>query len=370
MVKRAYFGVLWCFLTLTAQVSAQVPAQIPDDFDPLEERLKIEGAYIPNYREMMRDVVVALGQYARATRPEFKVFLDGGLELLTRGEWENDLDDLHRAEMAGAKTDDERFLLKLFSPEHPVAAGTPVRRYISAVDGVLLTGGVCGKAKNKPSAGVEKVIADYGLSVIAAEHCATEKERAAAVTALAKKKIPVHADTDKTAAFDRIPAKTPLFLENPHNIDSVAKVRNMLIMTNTRRFSDKDLWVKALGATNYDLLVIEPFFKSNIPLTKDDVKEIRSKKLGAQRLVFAVLNIAEAEDTRLYWEQGWKTGDPAWLRFPSKTNPAGVIVDYWNPAWKRIVGIYFKSIMELGFDGVVLQGVDEHKTFERIIPID
>ena len=76
------------------------------------------------------------------------------------------------------------------------------------------------------------------MSVIGAEHCASEKERENAVLALAKKKIPVHADTDKKAAFDRIPAQTEMFLENPDNIDSLAKVRYMQIMTTPRNFPD------------------------------------------------------------------------------------------------------------------------------------
>ncbi len=370
MIKKAYFYALCLILALLGPGKAQETSQIPEDFDPLEERFKIEAAYIPNYREMMRDVIVALGQYARENRPEFQIILDGGLDLLTRGQWENDLDDLHRAEMAGAQTDDERFLLKLFSPEHPVPAGTPIRRYIMAVNGLLVTNQVCSPAKGALSSQVKKIAEQFGLSVIGAEHCDSEKQRENAVLTLARKKIPVHADTDKTAVFDRIPVETELFLENPENIDSLAKVRNMLIMTNTRNFTDKDLWVKALGDTNYDLLIIEPFFKSNIPLTKEEVKQIQAKKLGARRLVFAVLNVAVAEDTRLYWEPSWKLREPVWLRFQSRTNPAGIVVDYWNPAWKRILGVYFKSIMDLGFDGVVLQGVDEHKTYERIIPIN
>lgn len=343
---------------------------MPEDFDPLEERFKIEGAYIPNYRELMRDVIVALGQFARENKPDFQIILDGGQSLLTRGEWENNLDDLHRAEMAGAQSDDERFLLKLFSPEHPIAAGSPIRRYISVINGLLVTNQVCSGATGKLSAGVEKVVREYGLSLIGAEHCRSEQEKKEAQLALARQKIPVHADTDKTALFDLLPKTNELFLENPANIDSVSKVRNMLILTDTRRFTDKDLLVKSLGDTNYDLLIIDPFFKSSVPLTKEDVKELQTKKVGAKRLVFAVLDIAKAQDTRPYWEKGWKQSDPVWLRFQSKTDPSGLIVDFWNPAWKRILGVYFKSIMELGFDGIVLQGADTHKTYEQIIPID
>ena len=370
MMKTAYFYLICLILFLSFPVKAQEQPQIPEDYDPLEEQLKIEGAYVPNYRELMRDVIVALGQYARENKSDFQIIIDGGRDLLTRGEWENDLDDLHRAEMAGAKTDDERFLLKLFAPEHPLAVGSPIRRYISVVNGILVTNQVCSGKTGKLSADIEKIVKEYGLSLIGVEHCSSDEEKKNAILTLAEKKIPVHADTDKTAIFDTVPERSELFLENPANINSVAKVRNVLMLTDTRNFTDKDLLIKTLSNTNYDLLIVDPFFKSSIPFTKEDVKQLQTKKVGAKRLVFAVLNVAKAQDTRLYWEKGWKQGEPAWLRFQSKTDPSGLIVDYWNPAWKRILGVYFKSIMELGFDGIVLQGIDEHKTYERIIPIN
>ena len=366
MIKAAYF----CLFCLTELLFFPAKAaETPDISDMLEERMKIENAYIPNYREMMRDVIIALGQYARENNSAFQIFTEGGLKLLVRGQWENDLDDLHRAEMSGAKSDDERFLLKMFSPEHPVPTGSPVRRYLSVIDGLLITNQICGGGKGKIPPETEKIVKEYGLSVIGVEHCSSEKSKKDALTELARKKIPVHADTDKKAAFDTLPEDSELFLENPDNIDSVAKVRNILMLTNTRNFSDKELMVQSLGKTNYDLLIIDPFFRNSIPLTKEDIIELQAKKVGARRLVFAVLDITKAQDTRSYWKNGWKQGEPVWLRLQSKTDPSGFIVDFWNQEWKRILGVYFKGIMDLGFNGIVLQGLDEHKRFEEIIPI-
>lgn len=354
----------------TSLAQAQSFANFLDDFDPLEERIHVESSYVPNYREMMRDIVVALGQFARENNERFHVILDGGQDLLVRGEWENNLDDLHKAERAGAKTADERYLLKLFSPESPIAVGTPNRRFISSISGFLVRNQICGKKRDKLSKQTQNIMEEFGLFGLGLEHCETEKLQQKAVLELAKKERPVHADTDKGDVFDFLPPPESLFIENANNIDALSKVRNMLILTNTRKFSDKDLFIKALGQTNYDLLIIDPFFKKKIPLTKEEVKEIQAKRLGARRLVFAVLDVSEAEDTRLYWEHNWQLRNPSWLRFQSKRNPAGIIVDYWSFHWKKILGIYFKSIMDLGFDGIVLQGVDNHKIYERIIPIE
>lgn len=369
MVKSFLFSFLFFCCAAVSGACAQ-ETQVPDDFDPLEERAKIAGAYIPNYRELMREIVRAFGDFVKSRDPNFKILLDGGQDLLARGVWENDLDDLHRAEMAGATNADERFLLKLFSPEHPIATGTPNRRFMQSVNGLIVTNQICQKGKGKLSDPVQKIVKEFGLSVIGIEHCSSEKERQTAQQTLAKKEIPIFADTDPKASFDTLDPKANLFLENNENIDSLDKVRNVLVLTNTRNYADKDIYVSTLAKTNYDMLIIEPFFKFSQPLSKEDVKNLQSKQIGARRLVFATLNVAVAEDTRPYWETTWKISSPRWLRFQSKTNPAGLVVDYWDPDWKRIIGIYFRSIMDLGFDGVVLQGLDEHKTYERIIVIN
>lgn len=361
MHKNLFFFVFSAFLAVFP------PAAAEDVYDPLEERINLNPSFIPNYRDLMRDIAVSFKEYAKNTNPEFAVVADGGLDLLTRGEWENALEDLHRAEAAGAKTEDERHLLKLFSPEDPLPEGMPNRRYIRSLDAVLITDDVCGK---KPlSKETKALLKEYGVSVLAAEHCKTEKDRLAALKKHAQNGVPAHTDTDLKARYDTVNLKEVPFAENRANIMTFADVKNVLIMTDSVGYAGKGDWVDDLADTNYDLLIIDPFYKFSQPLSKSDVTRLKQKKIGAKRKVMAVLNIAVAEDARPYWQPSWKLKNPAWLRFPDTKNPAGTVVDYWNPEWKRIIGIYFKSIMDLGFDGVVLQGLDHHKTYERIVPI-
>lgn len=367
-MHKALSFFMFCLLSVIPQTTkAQEFQGVRANPDPLEERMKIDIAYIPNYRELMRDMVVAFSEYVKNVRPEFYIVTQGGSDLLTRGQWENDLDELHRAEMAGAKTDDEKFLLKLFSPEEPITPGTPNRRYLQAINAFLTVNQYCGKSQlSKENI---KVLDDFGILRLSIEHCPNAKKMQEAQIATAKMEIPIYVDTDKNPKYDTLVLEDKLFLENQNNITSLKDVRNILVMTNTLKYTTKDEWIDALSKTNYDLLIIDPFFRFNQPLTKEDVTRLKYKKIGARRLVFAILNITSAEDTRPYWEKSWKLKSPPWLRFDSKTNPAATIVDYWNPAWKRIMGVYFKGIMDLGFDGVVLQGLDEHRTYERIIPI-
>lgn len=364
MVKSFLF-----FLMIAA--AAPVRAQgLPDTYDPLEEKVKAAGAYVPNYREMMREIVFAFADFAKDRTPSFKILIQGGESLLRRGSWENDLDDLHAAEAAGIKNEDERYLFKLFSPENPIPVNAPNRRFINAVKGIVTENAYCGGGNGKLNPVAQAIVAEYGLSVIAIEHCADEKERQDALTAMARKKIPVFADTEKRPAFDKIDAKVRPFAEHHGNVETLDAVRNVLILTNSRQFRDKDSMLAEIAKTNYDMVVVDPFFRKDEPLTAQDVKELQTKKVGARRLAFAVLNVSEAEDTRKYWQKGWKIGSPRWLRFPSKTNPAGITADYWHPEWQKIIGVWFRSIMDQGFDGVILKGLDAHKIYERIIEIN
>lgn len=356
------------FLLFALFCARPAAAQEVDEGTALEERMFIDNVYVPNYRELMRDIVVALSEFARQSNPDFKILALKGEDLLTYGQWESDLDELHAAEKAGAKTKDERFLLKLFSTEEPLAVGSPNRRYLQAIDGVVFENAFCGK--NKIATPTEKLLKQYGIAIFSAEHCDSLKTLDAALEKAGQKKIAVHADTDKKASYAAVATKSKPHAENAANIRALKDVRNVRFVKNSGDFASKDAWVDALAATNYDLIAIDPFFRFNRPLFKEDVNRLKFKKLGARRLVFAVLNVAQAQDTRPYWNLSWKLKSPYWLRFPVANDASSVIVDYWNPEWKKIIGFYFKEIVDLGYDGVVLEGLNTHATYERIIPVN
>ncbi|MCQ2914611.1 MAG: hypothetical protein MJ247_05395 [Alphaproteobacteria bacterium] len=368
MLRRMKILFAISFCLISGKTFAQT--DIPPNYDPLAEQLKIEAAFVPNYRELLRDIIYTFNTFAKAKNPEFKIIIDSGFELLTRNGWENHLDELHRAELAGAKTDDEKFLLKLFSPEHPIAAGTPMRRFVNSIRGIVLTNTYCSEKSGKLSEENQKIVKDYGINLLAFEHCNNEKEQIEAYKELDKLKIPAHIDLDQKAKFDFVPQLAEIHKENTDTIDSLDKVKNILVVTNTRNYSDKDLFLDKISKTNYDLVIIDPFFKDSQEISNEDIRELKSKRVGSRRLVYAVLNISVAKDTKPYWEKSWKQGKPNWLRFIAPEGNGNIIVDFWNPAWKRILGVYFRSIMDLGYDGILIQGLDIHKTYEKIIPID
>lgn len=366
MLKKLLLSLY--LITSTANAQSLL---LPEDFDPLEEMMHINSAYIPDYQELIREYVYSFGTFRDNKKPEFRIIIADGLELLTRSQWENDLEDLHRSELSGAKTDDERFLLKLFSPENPIKVNSPNRRFINSINGLFFKNRFCSQEK-KPIdfEKISNLAKEFGLNIFSIEHCFSENEKKFALEENLKLNIPAHVDLDSDKKYDTIGNIENIYQENIENIDTLNKVKNILILTNTRNFSDKDLFIEKMGKTNYDMIVIDPFFHFKNPFSSDDIQSLKSKRIGSRRLVFAHLNIAIAEDMRPYFEPTWKLGKPKWLRFQSKENPAGIIVDYWNKEWKKIVGIYFRSVMDLGFDGIVLSGLSEHLTYERLIPIN
>lgn len=83
----------------------------------------------------------------------------------------------------------------------------------------------------------------------------------------------------------------------------------------------------------------------------------------------ARMNIAYARDTDYYWKESWKVGDPDWLAMPILSTPGTFRVNYWAKGWQTILGKTFAGLLDLGFDGVVLEGVEVYKDLEKDSPV-
>ena len=362
------FLSLLLFNIVSANAQVNVHRNLPA-VDFLEERLEVPIKLIPNYRDVMRDIISDLSIYAKGRNPKFDILAREGLYLLFKGEWEEQLDELRKAQAMGMIYDEEKFIAQLFRNEeeapHPI--GTPIRRYLQNIDGVVINGMFC--ENNPPDNATMKIINDEGLNLFGVEHCSDAEALNKAVTSAVSQKIVLHIDNDFSKKYDTIP-NGKILLENPQNIDSLNNVRNMLLITDSKRYGSRGEWVFALSETNYDMLIIDPFHKGREALTKEDITMLKFKKLGARRKVIARVSLTEAEDFRFYWQRGWRLNNPSWLLLVSKDNPAALVVEYWNPQWKEIIGNYVRGILDLGFDGIMFDGLDAHMRFERLTPID
>lgn len=119
---------------------------------------------------------------------------------------------------------------------------------------------------------------------------------------------------------------------------------------------------------------------SSRALTPADVSALQLRSDGRSRVVLSYLSIGEAENYRSYWNREWTRSPPAWLGAENAAWRGNFAVQYWQPAWQRLIydpamwsgGLgdrlwrlfgapekpYLDRILEAGFDGVYLDRVD------------
>ncbi len=319
------------------------------------EVLDIPLQEIPNYRSFMRDMIEELAIYAEKRDPDFVVATRPGFDLLTWSNREFELAEIKRDPLANVRRDTI------------TQVGAPMRRYIQSIDGFILNGQFCAPLR-VPGADLAAML-KQGLKGMTIEHCRTPADATAALQTAVRMGVVSHIDLNDTDDFARAPTRRPS-PENPRNVQTLAGARNMVMLLDSRNYETREEWLTAMAATNYDVVITEPFYKGNRPLTKDEVHHLKFKQIGARRLVLARLSIGYAEDERYYWQREWRIGEPTWIQALGQDRPGQYVVEYWNPAWKAIVGRAFAGIMDLGFDGIVLDGVEAYRRWEFMTPLD
>lgn len=340
-----------------AKPNAQAP-QITDRTRTLLgelEVLDIPLQEIPNYRAFMREIIEDLALYAEKRDPTFIVVTRPGFDLLTWSRREFELAEIKRDPLARIPQD------------AIVQAGTPMRRYIQSIDGFILNGQFCAPLR-VPGTDLQDML-KQGLKGMTIEHCKSPDQATAALQTAVKMGVVSHIDLDDTDDFTRTPTRRPS-PENPRNVQTLLGARNMVMLLDSRTYETREEWFAAMAATNYDVVVTDAFYKGNRPLTKDEVHHLKFKEMGARRLVLARMSVGYAEDERFYWQRDWQIGQPTWIQALGPDRPGQYVVEYWNPAWKAIIGRYFAGIMDLGFDGVVLDGVEAYRRWEFMTPLD
>jgi cysteinyl-tRNA synthetase, unknown class len=96
----------------------------------------------------------------------------------------------------------------------------------------------------------------------------------------------------------------------------------------------------------------------------DDVRQMKARPNGRQKLLVSYMSIGEAENYRYYWQAGWSkpATRPAWLDAENKDWEGNFKVRYWDPQWQAIIfgsaTSYLDRILGAGFDGVYLDIID------------
>lgn len=302
----------------------------------------IARAQTINYREEMRQFVIDIADYARATHPNFIVIPQNGMALIT--------------------SDGE--------PSSPVATD-----YANAIDGTGIESLFYGypkgtrktpQAAQQPMLALADVFKANNKTVMVTDYCNGKK-------AINASYLNNNAHGYLSLATKVSLTRIPKYPEQPYNtntndITQMSDAKNFLYLINPSKFKTKEGMIAAINATDYDMLVIDLFFNDGTALTPDDLAQLKIKHNGGRRLVISYMSIGEAESYRYYWNPDWKKNPPVWLKALNKRWAGNYKVEYWNPDWQSIIygneNAYLDKILQAGFDGAYLDIIDGYEYFE------
>lgn len=325
-----------------------------------EERNAIHSGFpqsIRNYRDAMRQNVIMLSRYGKSQTPDFIIMAHEGQKLLNNGIWEFHLDDYNKSRQTGYSSDRDTLLLNPIELQNKKIE-TLMPQYRQNIDIEVINNLFCQDTPlNVPS----------GIGVMSIDQCqAQDIDRAIKMSVYGK--IPTYIFSNPKFAFKD--AKNQLLInENATNIEKTNQAKNVLFLLDTHKFKNKENYLKEIESSNFDIIVISPFFQGKA-LKKEDIEILKYKKNGALRKVIAAVNISETDPDKYYWQEGWKIGNPTWLKRASFVDKKGIIVEYWSEEWQKIISDYFKGIIMQGFDGAFLTGLDNYQYFEELTPLD
>ena len=295
------------------------------------------------YRQEMRQFIIDLSQYSKIQKPGFKIIPQNGIQLST---------------IDGEIT------------------SVPSRNYLNAIDGISQEGLFYGYENDdlatpqsistyfKSYLNVSK---NQGKTILITDYCAStsnvnnsyfKNEQSGYVSFSANQRF-----------LTSIPTfPNPIFHQNNTVVSELSDVKNFILLLNFENFNSKADFISAITATNYDLVVLDLYFRNRSEFTVADLNQIRNKANGGKRLIFSYVSIGEAEDYRYYWQLNWNATPPIWLDAENPNWTGNYKVRYWQPEWQQIIygndASYMKKIIDSGFDGVYLDLVDAFWFYE------
>jgi cysteinyl-tRNA synthetase len=297
-------------------------------------------------RQQMRTFIQSITTFARRYNRNFTVITHGALELLIKRDM----------------VDETRI--------------SPARTYMRSIDGVMMDGLFFGnRIFGEPvsdeirarSLRLTDIAKNNGLSVFVMDYGADRKtvdESRRLNKAKDYNSITVHAPLAELGSLPPYPSRP--FGENAKNVLSLKDVTTFSYITNSAAIGRETAFVMKMHETNYDLMIVD-VLNGRKPLSKRAVETLKYKKVGARRQVYAIANIGTAASFRYYWKSTWREGSPGWISAPLRDDPDRYYVEFWRPEWQRIITgdtqSYIYGLIALGFDGVVLEGMEEAYRF-------
>lgn len=277
----------------------------------------------------MQDFVINLSKYARKFDADFIVIPQNGSELAFQN----------------------------VQPDKPLC-----KEYLNAIDGIAIEElfyDENGKADDYRINNLKKIVAQK--KVIVSEFVKEPNDHNRIIQMNQEAGFVPFIRSAENYHYHLIPEK--IINENENDITKLSDVQNFLYLINADDFNTKNELIEKVSNTNYDLVLIDLYYLS-FPYSKKEIEKLQTKKNGKKRLVICYLNIGAAENWRNYWQSDWKLGNPKWLKKNYKGYDNEIYVQFWEPAWQKIIfgndDSYLKKIVDAGFDGVFLDNVEAY----------
>lgn len=296
-----------------------------------------------HFREEMRDFVIGISDYAKSTNANFFIIPQNGVELVTiNSEEDGPIHTLYVNAIDGHGQED------LFYGYDDDDQGTPTE------DNLYLRI-FLDKSKNA------------GNTILVTDYCSTHS------------KMDASYNQNNTAGYisfaadqrelDNIPNyPVSIYGENDAEVTSLSDVKNFLYLINPENYNSKSDFINTVTSTNYDLLIMDLFFKDGTEFTATEINELKNKANGGKRRVVSYMSIGEAEDYRYYWQTSWGPNNPSWIDSENPEWEGNFKVKYWEDEWQKIIygeqDSYLKKIIDAGFDGVYLDLIEAYEYYE------
>ena len=125
--------------------------------------------------------------------------------------------------------------------------------------------------------------------------------------------------------------------------------------------------VNRLAPTAFDLVIADISLSGN---SRENIENLRHSE-GGDKLVVAYMSIGQAARFQYYWKREWSQDGnwPHWADEPDGIWAGDVWVHYWESDWQEIIlsgdDAYLDRIINLGFDGVLLDRVDTASYYDE-----
>ncbi len=206
-----------------------------------------------------------------------------------------------------------------------------------------------------------KLVKDQ-VPVLVADYTGNDNERTEAISKNLNEGFICYPRASNNYDYEYI--TTPIINENSDDVNTLSDAKNYIYMISYNQYSSKQEIINALSNTNFDVILMELFFDTDLPFTSSEIAQLKTKANGGSRKVISYMNIGAAENYRYYWKDNWKLHHPRWLKKPYDGYEDEIWVKFWKNDWENIIykedNSYLDKIIDAGFDGVYLDNIEAY----------